>query len=315
MAFQSFASNLVAGDSNGVVDIFVHDFLGGSSGAGSSSNPSASKDIAGSGTTILQSGRILVSVPANAIPSGETNCRIVIQKKGTSADYGFTLDDTVWDVKLVCDSGEVHILFAPISVCIRPTDGVTSNKQVFHKHGSSGFTALPETGERSGYACGQTQTLSLFTLGSLAIPNTGFAPGTVTQLPAQPASQAYVSSDLSLNIPELDLNMDIVGVPQGPNGWDVSWLGNDAGYLYGTAFPTMAGNTVLTAACMERGQHARALCPPGPIAIRRSLQHQCLGAGLHLRSALQQPVFAAQHHALTARGQRLGDLNYLCRLQ
>jgi LPXTG-site transpeptidase (sortase) family protein len=28
--------------------------------------------------------------------------------------------------------------------------------------------------------------------------------------------------------------------------WDVSWLGNDAGWLHGTAFPTWAGNSVIT---------------------------------------------------------------------
>ncbi len=28
--------------------------------------------------------------------------------------------------------------------------------------------------------------------------------------------------------------------------WDVTWLGSSAGYLYGTAFPTWTGNTVLT---------------------------------------------------------------------
>jgi LPXTG-site transpeptidase (sortase) family protein len=28
--------------------------------------------------------------------------------------------------------------------------------------------------------------------------------------------------------------------------WDVSWLGNNAGYLVGTAFPTWEGNTVIT---------------------------------------------------------------------
>ena len=40
--------------------------------------------------------------------------------------------------------------------------------------------------------------------------------------------------------------MPIVGVPQADGEWDVSWLGNRAGWLIGTAFPTWAGNSVLT---------------------------------------------------------------------
>jgi LPXTG-site transpeptidase (sortase) family protein len=41
--------------------------------------------------------------------------------------------------------------------------------------------------------------------------------------------------------------MPIVGGPLTAEGWDVSWLGDAAGYLEGTAFPTWAGNTAVTA--------------------------------------------------------------------
>jgi LPXTG-site transpeptidase (sortase) family protein len=41
--------------------------------------------------------------------------------------------------------------------------------------------------------------------------------------------------------------MPISGVPLLNNRWDVTWLGQNAGYLEGTAFPTWQGNTVLTA--------------------------------------------------------------------
>jgi len=39
----------------------------------------------------------------------------------------------------------------------------------------------------------------------------------------------------------------IVGVPQTNGTWDVSWLGNNAGWLDGSAFPTWSGNSVITA--------------------------------------------------------------------
>ncbi len=54
------------------------------------------------------------------------------------------------------------------------------------------------------------------------------------------------SSDLTLVIPSLAVEMPIVGIPLENGNWDVSWLGDNAGYLYGTAFPTWQGNTALT---------------------------------------------------------------------
>jgi LPXTG-site transpeptidase (sortase) family protein len=51
-----------------------------------------------------------------------------------------------------------------------------------------------------------------------------------------------------------------VGVPQSGGGWDVSWLGNNAGWLNGSAFPTHAGNAVLT------GHVWNADNTPGPFA-------------------------------------------------
>lgn len=83
---------------------------------------------------------------------------------------------------------------------------------------------------------------------ALSLPSTGFAPGRVTTLPLQSADQQYTpSSDLRLEIPRLNINIPIVGIPIGENGWDVTWLWNQAGYLEGTAYPGRPGNSVLTA--------------------------------------------------------------------
>jgi LPXTG-site transpeptidase (sortase) family protein len=80
------------------------------------------------------------------------------------------------------------------------------------------------------------------------LPGTGFSPQRFTVLSAQPAEKAYADlGDLWLEIPRLGVQMPIVGVPQQADGeWDVSWLGNAAGWLNGTAFPTWSGNSVLT---------------------------------------------------------------------
>jgi len=79
-----------------------------------------------------------------------------------------------------------------------------------------------------------------------SLPATGFAPGRITRLPIQPVEKAYSQSDLWLEIPRLGVKMDIVGVPQVDGEWDVSWLGNQAGWLEGSAFPTWEGNSVIT---------------------------------------------------------------------
>ena len=52
---------------------------------------------------------------------------------------------------------------------------------------------------------------------------------------------------MRLVIPILGLDMPIVGVPLASEGWDLSWLGSQAGYLEGTAYPTLPGNTGITA--------------------------------------------------------------------
>jgi len=59
-------------------------------------------------------------------------------------------------------------------------------------------------------------------------------------------NKQYSATDLILSIPSLRINTPIIGVPQTKDGWDVTWLGSNAGWLNGTAFPTWSGNSVIT---------------------------------------------------------------------
>ncbi len=80
------------------------------------------------------------------------------------------------------------------------------------------------------------------------IPETGFAPGQVTVLPAQPPEVVYTPlGGIWLEIPSLGVNTTIIGIPRSGTGWDVTWLWDQAGYLQGTAFPTWSGNSAITA--------------------------------------------------------------------
>jgi LPXTG-site transpeptidase (sortase) family protein len=92
---------------------------------------------------------------------------------------------------------------------------------------------------------GRSASASVFTP---QLPETGFAPGLITSLPLQKPEQSYDSmGNLWLEIPSLNIELPIVGIPLSGTSWDLTWLGNQAGYLEGTAFPTWTGNTGITA--------------------------------------------------------------------
>jgi len=79
------------------------------------------------------------------------------------------------------------------------------------------------------------------------LPATGFAPNSITRLSVPPVEYTD-NGDLRLEIPRLGVTASIMGVPVSQDGaaWDVTWLGRNAGWLNGTAFPSFAGNSVIT---------------------------------------------------------------------
>jgi LPXTG-site transpeptidase (sortase) family protein len=99
------------------------------------------------------------------------------------------------------------------------------------------------------------------------LPETGFAPGRFTRLDRQPESRAYADlGTIWIEIPELNVRSEIIGVPRTGAGWDTSWLWDRTGYLEGTAFPTWPGNTALAGhVFLPDGS-------PGPFARLRNLQ-------------------------------------------
>ena len=99
------------------------------------------------------------------------------------------------------------------------------------------------------------------------IPATGFPQNKITVLPSHPADKAYAATDLWVEIPKLGVKMSIVGVPQTKDGWDVTWLDKNAGWLNGSAFPTWQGNSVITAHVWD------ALNKPGPFANLKNLKY------------------------------------------
>lgn len=84
--------------------------------------------------------------------------------------------------------------------------------------------------------------------GTSTIPATGFPQDGPTFLSSidEESRVAYQATNIYLEIPSLDVEMKVVGIPTEKDTWDVKWLGDDAGYLTGTAFPTTEGNTIIT---------------------------------------------------------------------
>ena len=105
----------------------------------------------------------------------------------------------------------------------------------------------------------------LFEIVDELLPDTGFAPGVQTDLVGKSNLKSY--SDLWLEVPSLGVEMDILGVPKTAAGWDVGWLGRNAGWLEGSAFPTWSGNTVITGHVWNADGY------PGPFIHVRTMSH------------------------------------------
>ena len=52
---------------------------------------------------------------------------------------------------------------------------------------------------------------------------------------------------MTISIPDLNLNTEVLGVYQVANTWDTDWLSTQVGYLEGSAWPGSSGNAVLSA--------------------------------------------------------------------
>jgi len=84
------------------------------------------------------------------------------------------------------------------------------------------------------------------------LPGTGFAPGVYTDLGPEPAVAYNDNLGVSLRIPKLKLDMAIEGVPYVNNVWHVDWLTGVGGWLQGTAFPGLSGNSVIMSHVVTR---------------------------------------------------------------
>ena len=299
--FDSYASNLVAGDTNGVEDVFVHDRTTGrttrvsvDSGGAQANNYSNSY-----GPCISSGGRFVAfTSAASDLVDDDTNgatdifvhdrttgdtSRVSVSSSGTQGD-----DDSIYasispDGRYVAfesqaknlvtrDTGGLANIFAhdhttgATTLVSAASSGEASNDQSYSPSISSGGRYVAFQSYASNLVDGDTNAAEDVFVHEpdyamappiQVVPGTGFAPGRITTRSPQIIYYADLG-DLWLEIPRLGVRMNIVGVPQVGGKWDVSWLGKDAGWLNGSAFPTWKGNSVLT------GHVYDAFGKPGP---------------------------------------------------
>ena len=127
-------------------------------------------------------------------------------------------------------------------------------------------------------------------VGGFLIPVTGFAPDMVSDLSQVPYT-AYSDTSITLEIPSLAVNIPVVGVPLAAGGWNVSWLGKQAGWLEGSAFPSWNGNSVLTShVYLSNGK-------PGPFARLHELK---FGDQIIVHAYGQKYIFEVRANAIVA---------------
>ena len=228
----------------------------------------------GSNGGVFTSGPVNVNLFAGTVPDGSK--MIIKELSPEDDDTNFQLGERIFDISIEgADGGLITSFDPPLEICVRPT--VAELQQVaynyylltiFHSHDGSSWDALYTYPGEDGSVCARVSTLSRFSIGIADIPGTGFEPGEMHTLPTQPEEKAYAElGDFWLEIAELDVALPIVSIPLTEDGWDVSWLGDRAGFLEGTAFPTWAGNTAITAHVWDADNN------PGPFVDLHTLQH------------------------------------------
>jgi LPXTG-site transpeptidase (sortase) family protein len=215
-------------------------------------------------------GFLTVTIPADAVPDES----IIFLRL-----YPFSAPDTDGvALPYVGKSGEAEILgpdgnplttFDPqLKVCIEYDDGDLAK---VGGNASNLVMMSAEVGEQweviasyldDGKVCANVSHLSYFALfrPTTTLPETGYPPGLMTKPSEKNMGLTVEPTHLRLRIPEISVDSPIMEVPVVSDGWDIRWLNDSIGYLRGTTYPTMGGNSLLTAhAYLTNGR-------PGPFS-------------------------------------------------
>jgi LPXTG-site transpeptidase (sortase) family protein len=272
--YASDATNLVPGDTNGFMDVFIHDYLG------PPDPPEPECFWVGSpgGVFRLDKGAVVI-IPPGSVPDGSCLQGDVFAHPGPDSAGTYPLTFAI-DIHLTegPNGAELTWFSPPLEICMPVTDAIINkadgegNLRLSWRESMDDSkpwtflsTLVKKVDGHGEMACSSLSHLTVFTIveaGIQALPATGFAPGVVTDLDLdwravvqQRSAGPYAldgfavslqSGEMILEIPRIGVRAPIMGVPETTAGWDVSWLGDSVGWMAGTAFPTWEGNTALT---------------------------------------------------------------------
>jgi LPXTG-site transpeptidase (sortase) family protein len=290
-------------------------------------------DLGSMGGIFAIHGGAVVTIPPGAAPDGSSLCWDHFAHPGADSSGTYPLSFAV-DIRLIApDNTQLTSFNPPLELCLPITDeqitkaGSADNLRLAWRQSMDDgkpWTLMATLVKNvTGYgqmACAPTNHLTIFTLfGPLAqnLPQTGFAPNMVTKV-GEPATDYFefephvgaqqITPDayflngfaapqqgMILEIPRIGVTTPIIGVPETTAGWDVSWLGDSAGWLEGTAYPTWEGNTALT------GHVYNADGAPGVFAKLHTLWW---GDRVVIRSWGQEHVYAVRSVQMIGAGDR-----------
>ena len=196
--------------------------------------------IAGSPAPVNNCGGTLTAVPGTQLIeltggtlAGNSSCTIVVPITGSvPGDY----QNTIPVGGLVADPNTRNT--APATATLTITGGPPPP--------NTGVGGTPTNPPTTGGGQPDSPAARAATNNAFLIPVTGFKAHVETDLSQVPQETYMATGDVTLEIPSLKVKIPVVGVPKKNGTWNVAWLGNAAGWLEGSAFPSWKGNSVLT---------------------------------------------------------------------
>jgi LPXTG-site transpeptidase (sortase) family protein len=272
VTFYSAASNLAAGDTNGQTDVFLAepDFSSPQVVMGSGSIPDTDGATLDSnqGTLAVQFNQHVLADGSQHAANAMVNYLLV--RTGANGVFDTPLtssaicdathtpegDDEGVDISGISYDAGTTTATLTIDSAFLPLDGGQYRLYVCGEHSIWNMRSIPlNSGANMAVNFEVIATTpinptnptnpTITETDPVVLPATGFALGRMTQLPPQDVSYSE-QKGLWLEIPELQVELPIVGVPMADGEWDVTWLGESAGWLEGSAYPTWKGNSVLT---------------------------------------------------------------------
>jgi len=221
------------------------------------------------------------------IPTGTTfvvgslTCEARGSSSTTDCSFDAVNNRVIWSGEIGPDRGAINEATANNEIVITFRVDVPDTVHMVNNRGTSTTdtdddgsitdetppTSDSDSNLSSWYRFGSSSGSSDSTVLAKGLPASGFAPGEISILPVMPAGLYDEMQSITLEIPNLGVRSEIVGINSIGGKWDVTWLDDRLGYLQESSFPTWNGNSVIT------GHVFDAQGKPGPFNQLHTLKY------------------------------------------